>query len=455
MIIKNHICFLLFFLLLACGCGKARLQFIPEISPPLIQKEVFSWTGQAAANTLFACAEGIGWVDLSGQIVTWNAEKEAAGKVFRLPYAVSDRFFRQNDFLVLKNQAADQWLVFDLARMETSFELRNMQVKQVLGVNSDYLVYLDEENLVVYGRQNPVGIRRWPTAEKEFFNCHFFLDRVLIMSRSQLFIFWKSNGKFQPLPLPLQAAAEFYCQGEYVFYGSSQRQLVKYSLREKRLVWKLKLGKNLMRQPLAFAENIIVNPEDNNVLQLNPRGTVRWWLALHSIPQFNLLPMTDCLAAFLINQEIQFIDLRRRQLTTFKITGRPAGIPLAYHHDLYFFLTAGKMKKLQRVGNRYGIDVTLSPEKTQMPGIPITFSVVTSNLLEPNLNCVIRDESGQTVMTKTIAMAARTSLAWIPAREGIYRLHVSAAALNRNEEKEISFQVFDPRKIIREFYFHF
>jgi len=455
MIMKIRLVFLFVFLAVIGGCGKPRLTLIPEISPPLIQEEVFAWTGQAAGYTIFPCAEGIGWVDASGQIVTWNAEKKVAGKVFRLPFAVSDPPFRQGDFLVLKSQADDQLLVFDLTRMKMSFALRDLKVTQILAVDGDCLVYLDGENLVVYSWQNPAGIFRWPTAEKKFFNCHFFPDRILIMNRRQLFTFWKANGEFQVLPLPLEAAAEFLCQGEYIFYGSSQRQLVKYSLRKNKVVWKLGLGQNLERQPFISTGTIVVSPADNNVMQLNRHGSVRWWLALNSILQFNLVPMADHLAAFLMNQEIKFINLRRQQVTIFKINGRPAGMPLAYNHDLYFFLTDGKTQKLQRVGNQYGIEVTLAPDKTQLLGIPITFSILTSNLLKPRLHSVIRDEAGQTVLAKNFEMANQASLVWIPAQAGIYRMQVSAAALNRNEEREISFQVFDPQKIIPEFHFHF
>jgi hypothetical protein len=455
MIMKIQLVFLTGLLVVIAGCVKPRLALIPEISPPLIQEEVFAWTGQVAGDTLFHCAAGIGWVDASGQIVTWNPERKVAGKVFRLPFAVSDPPFHQGDLLVLKSQAADQLLIFDLARMETKFALRDLQVKQILAVDGDYLVYLDAENLVVYSWQNPAGIFRWPKAENEFFNCHFFHDRILIMSSRQLCIFWKLSGKFQHLPLPLQAAAEFLCQGEYIFYGSSQRQLVKYSLRKNKMVWKLKLGNNLERKPLFFADSIVVNPADNNVMQLNRNGSVRGWLALDSIPEFELLPMVDNLAVFLMNQEIKFINLRRRQVTVFKINGRPAGRPLAYNQDLYFFLAAGEMKKLQRVGNRYGIELTLAPGKTQWLGIPITFSILTNNLLKPFLRIFISAEDGRSVFSKNIAMANRATLVWIPTQAGTYRMQVSVAALNRKEDKEIFFKVFDPQKIIPEFYFHF
>lgn len=455
MTMKIKLFFLAGLLALSVGCAKPRLALIPEISPPLIQEDVFTWTGQVAGNALFPCAEGIGWVDASGQIVTWNPDKKAAGSVFRLPFAVSDPPFRQGDFLVLKSKADDRLLVYDLKLMKTSFELRDKKIKKILAVTGNCLVFLDGENLTVYSWQNPAGIFSWPTAENEFFNCHFFPERILIMSSRQLFVFWKSNRKFQVLPLPLAAAGDFLCQGDCIFYGSSQRQLVKYSLRKNKLVWKLKLSQNLERQPFVFANNIVISPADNNVMQLNRQGSVQWWLALNSILRFNLLPMADHMAAFLVNRDIKFVDFRRRQATVFKSTGRPAGMPMVYNHDLYFLLTAGKTQKLQRVGNRYGIDVTLAPKKTQMLGAPITFSVQTINLLKPLLHCVIRDEAGQEVLSKKFAMASRASLVWLPTRAGVYRLRVSAAARNCDAEKEISFQVFDPQKIVPEFYFHF
>jgi hypothetical protein len=437
------------------GCGNPRLTLIPEINPPLIQEDVFLPGGPVAGDALFPCSEGIGWVETSGQIVTWNVEKRIAGRVIRLPFAVSDPPFRQGDFLVLKSQDDNQLLVFDLTRMKTSFELRDLPVRQILAVDADCLIYLDGENLVVYSWQKPAGIFRCPSAENEFFNCQFFSDRVLMLSRRHWFTFWKADGKFQVLTLPVEAATEFLCQGEYIYFGTRQRQLVKFSLRKNKVIWKLKLGHNLERRPLALAGGVVISPADNNVLQLNGHGSVRWWLALDSIARFNLVPMTDHLAAFLMNREIKFINLRRQQVTAFKMEGRPDSLPLAVNHDLYFFMTAKKMQKLQRVGNQYGIDVALTPETVHLPGAPVTFSILTSNLLKPTLACVIRDAAGQTVLTKNFTPADRASLVWIPTRTGSYRMQVSAKALNRHEEKEISFQVLDAQEIIPNWHFHF
>jgi hypothetical protein len=435
-------------LALIAGCAAPRLALVPEVSPPLLQEEVFAWTGQAAGNIIFPCAVGIGWVDPSGLINTWDPEKKAVGKSFPLPFAVSGPPFRQGDFLALKSKADDQLLVFDLARMEIRFVASHLPVMQILGIDNRHLVYLDGENLVVCDWQNPAGIFRQPTGNKDLFNCYFSPERILIMSRNQLIVFWRPNGKFQLLPLPLPAAGAFICQGENIYYGSSQRLLVKYSLRKKKLVWKLKLAHELERQPFYADGTIVASTADNNVLQLSNSGSVRWWLALNSILQYNLVPMADNLAAFLLNHEIKFINLRRRQVTVFKINGRPAGMPLAYKNDLYFIVADGGTQKLQRVGNKYGIDMTLTPEPAQWLGVPCTVSFQTSNLLKPRIQCLIRSEDGQTVLLKKFAMVNRGQLVWLPQQAGIYRVQVSAVALNRKEEKEVSIQVFDQRKLI-------
>jgi hypothetical protein len=437
------------------ACVAPRLTPVAEISPPLIQEEVFAWSGQVAGQALFPCREGIGWVDAAGRIVTWNPEKKTVGNTWPLPFAVSDPPFRQGDSLALKSQAEDHWLVFDLARMETRFALRDLQARQILGVDGDHLVYQDGESLVVHSRLAPAGLFRWPSGEKKFFNCHFSNDHILIMSDRHLFVFRKRDGKFQQLPLPVAAAAGFLCQGEYIYYGSRQRQLVKYSWRKDRLAWKLKLGQNLERQPFISGRAIIIAPADNNVLRVNGSGSVRWWLALHSIPQFDLLPMAEHLAAFLLNGEITFIDFRRRGETILKMNGRPSGTPLAYGHDLYFFLAAEKEQKLQRVGNRYGLELTMDPERALWLGEAVRFSILVHNLPGPKLRVVISDAEGQALLAKDVGVVKRAELVWMPARAGVYRLQASAAAHDRDDERELSFQVFDPREIFLNLYHFF
>lgn len=443
---------LLFLPLLAfAACGPARLKLIPEFNPPLRQEEVFVWTGQAAGNVLFPCAAGIGWVDASGQIVTWDPERKTAGDVYRLPFAVSEPPFCQGDFLVLRHQADRQLLIFDLAGMETRFAAGDFSARQVLAVDGEYIVYLDDEGLVVRNWQQP-GSNRQPAGNQDFFNCHFLRDRILIMGSRQLFVYRKQSGQFQLWPLPLPAAGAFAYHDGNIYYGSSRRQLVKYSLRGNKLDWKVKLGHDLKRQPHVLDGTVVVSPADNSVLQFNRRGSVSWWLALDSIMEYGLVPLAGRLAAFLLSNEIKFIDVRRQQVIAFAIDGRPAGPPLAYRNELYFFVASGRSYKLQRVGNHYGIDVEQTPRQALLPWTPVIFSLRTSNLLRPRIQCLIRDEAGQELLLKKFAAADRAQLAWLPKRAGRYRLWVSATALNRTEEREITFLVFDPRQIV--LYFH-
>jgi len=445
---KPRIFFLSALLAVLVACAPRSLTLVPEVSPPLQQEEVFAWSGQAAGNGLFACAAGIGWVDISGRIVTWDPEKKAAGRGIRLPFAVSEVLFCQNGFLALQGQEKDQLLIFDLDRMETRFVANDLPLQRILAVDGRHVVYLDGESLVVRDWQKKDGDFRQPARDLEFFNCHFLPERILILSRSHLFVFWKENGRFQQLPLPVPAAGPFVYLGGNIFYGSSRRELANYSLRANRLEWKMKLGHDLQRQPLAQSGTVVVSPADNSILQLNRRGSVRWWLALDSILLYNLVPLSDHLAAFLLNNEIKFIHCRRQEVTVFKISGRPAAMPLAVKNDLYFFIAEGKELRLQRVGNRYGIDVKITPGPLQLPDAPVTFSFQTSNLIRPRVQCVIRNEDGRALLEKKFAPADQGRLVWLPRQAGMYRLQMSAAALNRTVEKELSFLVFDPRRII-------
>jgi len=165
--------------------------------------------------------------------------------------------------------------------------------------------------------------------------------------------------------------------------------------------------------------------------------------------------MAEHLAAFLLNGEITFIDFRRRGETVLKMADRPAGMPLAYGHDLYFFLAADARQKLQRVGNRYGLELTMDPERALWLGEAVRFSILVHNLLGPKLRVVISAADGQALLTRDFGAVERAEPVWIPPRPGTYRLQASAAAHNRSDEKELSFQVFDPREIFLNLYLFF
>ncbi len=339
--------------------------------------------------------------------------------------------------------------------LKVGFESRNMQVEQILGVDRDCLVYLESASLVVHLWEKPAGIFRTAKPDEKIFSVHFLPDRILILGREHVVTFWKTSGKFQRLALPLPAVSAFFCDGEYIYYGDSQRHLVKFSLAGKRPVWKLSLGQPLERQPFAFAGSIVANPADNNVLQVNGRGSVRWWLPLQSTMRFDLVPMNENLAAVLLNRDIKFIDLGRKQVTVFKSRGTPVGKPLALGQDLYFMLQEEKTCKLQRVGNYYGIDVEMDPAKVKWLGQSIRFSIQAPNLREPHFDLRITDRGGQTLVNKSEEAAGRLQWAWIPAKAGNYTLKVTAAGTNRKAEAEFAFQVLDLQKMISSFYLHF
>ncbi|MCJ7524541.1 MAG: hypothetical protein MUP71_04865 [Candidatus Aminicenantes bacterium] len=452
---KHKILLLISGLFFFCGCRGSRPALIPEISPPLIQEEVCTWSGHLAGDILFPCAGGVGWVDAAGKIVTWDAEKKAAAVIFELSFPITVPPFRQGDFLVLKDQASDHLLVYDLAELKVKFESRNMGVGKILAVDRDCLVYLDGEHLAIHFWENPAGIFRMTERIENFINCYFSPEHILIFTRDNLFTFIKKKGEFQQTPLPVPAASALFCDGENIYYGSSQRQLVKFSLTQKRLVWKMRLGRTLERQPFAFAGCIVANPADNNILQVNGRGSVRWWLALQSTMRFDLVPMNDNLAAFLLNHEIKFIDLFHKKVTVFKSRGNPVSNPLALGHDLYFMLQEGKTCKLQRVGNHYGIEVELDPAKVRWTGQSIRFFIQSRNLLKPTFNLLISDREGRTVLSKNAETAERIQLVWIPPHPGKYLIKVTAMGLNRKADVEVSFQVLDPQNIISGFYLHF
>lgn len=448
--------FLLAVLAVSYGCRPPRPILVPEISPPLVQEEICSWTGLLAGDILFPCAGGIGWVDAAGRIIACDVEKKTATAVFAVPFAVTVPPFVQNDLLVLRDKDSDRLLVYDLAAGGVKFESRNMGLGQILGVASDGLVYLDGGRPAVQFWEKPGEVFRALAADEEFFNCHFSPERILVLGRHRLYTFWKKNGRFESEPLPQPAASPFYCDGEHVYYGASGRLLVKYAIGKKRLVWKVELGQDLQRRPFAFAGAIMASSADHNVLQVNPRGSILWWQALGSTMSFDLLPMSENLAAVLLNREIKFIDPRRRQVTVFQGMTRPLGPPLAFRRDLYYMAQeGGQACRLLRVGNRFGVDIELEPSPARWVGRSLRFALQPQHLIEPRWECEILDAQGRAAFSKNMAGGERVSLVWVPLQPGKYLIRVRAKALNRDTQSEMPVQVFDPLQVVPGFFLHF
>lgn len=440
---------------LFCGCRRPHLNLIPEISLPLIQEEVAAWTGRLAGDIIFPCAGGIGWVDAAGRIMACDIEKKTVATIYTVPFAVTVPPFIQGDFLVLQDGAADRLLIYDLATRAVTFEALHLGATHVLGVDADCLVYLEGEHLTVNFWRRPGVVFRTPGGAAQFFNCQFTPERVLVLTPELLHTFWKKSGRFEAEHLPQPAISPFCLDGENIYYGSSERCLVKYSSKKKRLAWKVKLGQILFRQPFPFAGSIMASPSDHNVLQVNRRGSLLWWQALQSTMNFDLQPMNEHLAAVLLNHEVKFIDPQHQQVISFTSVGNPVSRPLAFNHDLFFLVHDAGTYRLQRIGNRYGIDIELEGGRIGWVGRSVHISLQPCNLLQASLDCEILDASGQQVFSKSAKAAKKVVADWVPLQSGKYTIRVHASAANRNAANEMPMQVVDQQQLVPRFYLHF
>jgi hypothetical protein len=449
--------FLLAVLALFAGCRPPRPALVPEISSPLVQEEVCSWMGSMAGDIIFPCAGGIGWVDATGRIIAWDAAKKSAAAVLELSFRVNDPPFCRPPFLVLRRPQGDRLLVVDLEGPRVLAALDGLRAASLLGVDRDGLVYLEADGrLAVSLWQKPGAVFRAAAGEEKFFDCYFSPERILVLGRERLHTFWKKTGVFESEPLPQPAVSPFYFAGGAIYYGSARRCLVKYAIGQKRPDWVLELGQVLERRPFAFAGAIVASPADQSMLLVNERGSIVWWQALRSTMSYDLLPMSENLAAVLMNRDIKFIDPRHRQVTVFQSAARPLGPPLTFAGDLYYMAREeGQAYRLLRVGNRYGIDIELEPGRVHWTGASLRFSVQTHHLLDPLWECEIVDAQGRPVFSRSMAGGEKAPLVWVPLQAGKYLIRVRAKALNRDALGEVPLQVLDPLQVIPGFYLHF
>jgi hypothetical protein len=437
------------------GCRKGKPELLPEINPPLVQEEVCSWEGRLAGDLLFPCAGGIGWVDADGRIVACDVEAKTVQMVAALPFAVGVPPFLQDGLLILQDPGSGRLAAFDLAGGGITFDSLHLGAPRVLGAGRDGLVLQENGRPALRLWSDPGTVYAPPEGDGTLFNCHFDRERLLVLGRERLFVFRKQDRRFTSLPLPRPAASPFLCAGESIYYGTTRRTLVKLALPLGRIEWELPLGQLLQRQPLAFAGSVVACPDDQNLLQVNRRGSILWWQALGSTMSSDLRALDGHLAALLLNREVRFIDPRRRRVETLKSSGRAAAGPLAYRGSLWFMVRDGQTYRLQRLGSRYGVVIELEPAPLRWLKRSLRFTLTFANLPEPAWECVVRDEGGAEVFRQAMdASPGPVTLAWVPQRAGKFVIHVRVRSRGREWQSEAPVEVLDPLRLVPAFYLH-
>src|SRR5690606_11746293 len=142
------------------------------------------------------------------------------------------------------------------------------------------------------------------------------------------------------------------------------------------------------------------------------------------------------LAAVLLNREVKFVDPRSRSVVPFTGAARFSGPPLAFGGYLYALDCQEGACRLLRLGNRYGVEITVEPAPARWLGRSLRFSVQTRNLVDPSWRCQVLDAQGNAVFSREARGEERAALAWVPQQAGTFLIRVEASGRNRDARGE-------------------
>ncbi len=489
---------------------------VPEISGNLFDQDILDLTGKSLPNTLLSHQGELVLVDIDGKITRWNPDEKIVNDLYNLNRKVDPSLtpYQCDNYLMLKtvpSQAgADatnpEYVVFNLKEMKETAVLKDIGTQKLLGLDGEIVVYTtptQEAIIFNYHTKTPLETLK-PTLETKqvnkednkeeskknspdpFLNCEYSGDDILVLSSRTLYVYNRIQKNLSAFPLKHPAASGFLKVGDWIYYGSLHRELIKLSIRSQRVDWHFLLAETLHLPPTMIGQYIVIIPEDNNIYFFNKNGNLFWWEQLHSTKRTPVLTMKENVVVFLMDKRIKFFNYTKKRVTTYTLPEwmNIKSNPLTIGEHIYV-VTQDKVEvstevkaedelgtpenqpptytRLSKIGNNYTVEITTEPEFIWLKGKSIKFDLTNINFVRPRYTIQIfknppADKPGtqptQPVFTRFIGLKDKPSFVWVPEELAEYRMLIQIDADNKKGvtvEKTIS--TIDINKTLHDYYY--
>ncbi len=445
--------FLLLFLILSVPALFAAASKIPEISPSLNQEELINLTGKPVIKAIIPFESKLILVGWNGEIFRWNPDEKMIDLRLSPERPVQADCFSQGKYLILKAQAPDNnpgtptsYMIYDLSSMKKIAELKKRTIHHIIGLNQSLICYVpNDEKMqpVIVNYLTGETVKTVPTDEKEsVFNGQWQGNSLYVLSTKSLHIIDMNpaNPAIQSIQLKDTAASGFLLDGNYIYYGSSTRELVHFSVKSHKNKWKFLLGDNLKVEPTKIGKYIIIVAKDNNIYFFNKNGTLYWWDKLDSSLQYAPLPMKDFVAVVLWDKRIKFLDYKHKKSQNFPLERLAVTNPVCINHYIYIVSQEDKeegaedpyttYRRLAKIGNYYGVEVSNEPQGLIPVGKSVLFSLNPVNLIDPDYEIKIftkpaePESKPELVLDKKLSKKDKPTFIWIPKTEAEHNLQI-------------------------------
>lgn len=487
--------------LLNWSCG-GNIKTVPVVTGAMKDDSILDLKeDDRFVRTIIENKSEIVFFNTNGKIYRLNPAEKMVTFLYDLTFEIYPEIVCQGDFVVFKKSTSNDYVIFDIQKMKI--------VKTILGLDADNVVCIDDE-ILGYKTGDRLVFLHYPTGKKisrlnlepveektaettpvegttgketsddkeVFFNSANMeegADIVLLSSRN-LYIFNKKHHSAKAVKLEHRAVSGFLLDGNALYYGSVDRELVKLNLDTDKgnahVGWRFKIADQVKTKPLKAGPYIVVTPADNNIYFFNSRGTLYWWEKLNSTRMLPPLVMKDNVAVFLWDKSIKYFEYEKKKINSYSLN-RYVFSNLLYIDEYVYMITerdlgedtsraavAGAEKEevvpkaILKVGNNYGVKIGSNPEYIIPVGKSVKFYVEKFNLLEPELRIKIVNPAGESVVDQKYTHKQDSSFIWIPAKAAEYKMVVEINALNKKGLIfEETFNVIDLDAILTRYFY--
>ena len=462
---------LLLMILIIAGSSYSKLPVIPEISPNLSEIHVMDLTGKNLAKTLAVTDSQLVFTDLEGQLFRWDPAANMVNQLIGLTGNIDPGIYCQGDYLILKQLKTGKYSIYRLSELKEIAALDQVNIQRVLGLDQEIVVYLVDNEIYIYNYRSRQLLKTLKIGKKkdyQVYNSEFSGNNLYLFSTRYLYIYDRTRDVVERIELARLASSGFLLEGNEIYYGSEQRELVKFSLKSRKTSWAFKLAEVLKAAPKKIGQYVAIIPGDNNIYFFNKNGTQYWWEKLNSTWLLEPVVMKENVVVFLWDKNIKFFNYKKKQVSTYPLNRRVKTNPV-YIDDYIYVVTEDKAgdsgeedegpypAHLSKIGNHYGIEILADPKYVKPMGKSVRFNLRPINLVEPQFKIkIVKNQPGNEtpVFDKTISSNEKLNFIWIPAEAVEYRLIIEVTAKNKTGlTVEETFSAVDIQEILRNHFY--
>jgi len=434
-------------------CRTFRNPVVPEITPNLELIRLTSVNPEKELRLLAATSESFFLQTRQEHLQRISPKKEIMLISLPLKIPFTTPATQYDELLFFGPGLQGECLIFDLLAMEPVLLFSLPEKAELLAFDRSFVLYSLEKALYNFNLENKQSLLVARLSTKPLSAARAG-DWTVILCQEQLLLYHYHQQKAEFSSLRERAVSPGLLVGDHLYYGSDSRRLIKLNWRNNRLAWRRLLPETITVKPVSLGPYIVFAGHDNNAYYFRSNGNIHWWHSLGSQMQYGPLPMTDNVAYLTLNGMLHFADPRKRSVQRLKIEPQTDQEPLIFAGRVYLVSSSEEEKReIWQAGNTYEVKMAIEPQFTKFCGQSVKLQFEFINLLQPRTSIEITGPGGQVILNRTLEYWENPVIAFIPEQEGEYRVNLLSQALNKAEEKSISFLVVDPLGPAREYFF--